>query len=224
MKKETLIIIILTICLICTSGFIVYDNFIKEDSTIKEETNNEKPTTNEQLSSDIVTRVSDLSNIEKFLEHVEWDERNTNILESSNNRLEYITYTLDEDEDYIIPETDEQISIKTSFEKFQAKYTEAYGNLYSLNNDLNNEPKSILVNYCEESKTEICWNFANISGTTVEMTIKDKILNDDIYTLSGSYKITSYGAETPEEEGTFEIKYLIINEKEQLQSIILKNN
>lgn len=222
MKKETLIIVILAICLIGVSGFIVYNQFNKKDST----TNDDQI----QISSNIENRVSNLSNIEKFLEHIEWSERNVNILANSNNRLEYITYLLNEGEDYTVPEEDEQTSIKTSFTKFQTKYKEIYGTLYSLDNDLNNESNHLLVDYCDESKNEICWNFANISGINVKLTLKDKVLTGNIYTLTGSYEITGYSDEEleennnkdSEEKGNFEIKYLIDSEKEQLQSIILK--
>lgn len=217
MKKE-LIIIILLICVLGLGGFIVYNQFFKDNEV-------------DTINPDIEKRVIDLSVIEKFLDYGNFEfESNKNVLDDAYNRLDYVVLSFKDNYNSTSDEYGQLQSMAyVSYNDYQNKYNEIYGTLYNFEDDLNNSNGAIygaIYDDCVEDYAElsngnyICWMHHGVTGTKTKMTINNKTFNDNIYTLEGIYNITSSNGTEKMKDGTFEIKYIIENNKEYLSSII----
>ena len=210
MKKNYILVSILLIFASILSCLIIFKGLSSKDEKTTDE------------NTEIIERITNFTTLEKFLSTINFEEINTNILENPETRLIYTTYTFEEGKHYEENEdTDEEAIYNTSLELFKKEYKKIYGEKYSIEKDIA-DSNSILIDYCDSTKNEICWRYPNISGQTVKMTFTNKTFKDNKYTITGSYKITSYESEEAEEKGTFELKYNIENNKEILDSIILK--
>ena len=219
MKKNVVLIIILIICLIGTSSYIVYDKFGKKENEIKQ---NEVQKNNDvnNGSKEIEERISDISGAKGLLSYISSEDRGNNVLESEINRINYIKYSLKEDTDYILtinPETDEG-TFKASNKTFSEKYSKTFGSKYDFSQDMGNIGTTQIWS-CDDNRN-ICWTGDNVKGTEISMTLVSTNLSDNIYTLTGTYNLSEHESNETYETGSFEIKYSINNNVEQLESII----
>lgn len=227
MKKELVIIIILATCLLGLGGFVVYDKFLKDEPATEENNNEQNGKDVDAINSDIEKRVMDLSVIEKFLDYGNFEfESNKNVLDDAYNRLDYVVLSFKDNYNSTSDEYGQLQSMAyVSYNDYQNKYNEIYGPLYNFEDDLNNSNGAIYDD-CAEDYAElsngnyICWMHPGITGTKTKMTINNKKFNDNIYTLDGIYNITSSNGTEKVKDGTFEIQYIIENNKEYLSSII----
>ena len=228
MKKNVALIIILIICLIGTSSYIVYDKFGKKENEVTQnevQKNTEKKDSNENNvvnngSKEIEERISDISGAKGLLSYINSEDRGNNVLESDINRINYIKYSLKEDTDYILTidsDTDEG-TFKASNKTFSEKYSKTFCSKYDFSQDMENIGTTQIWS-CDDNRN-ICWTGDNVKGTEISMTLVSTNLSDNIYTLTGTYNLSEHESNETYETGSFEIKYSINNNVEKLESII----
>lgn len=232
-KVEWIIIIILFICLLGTSSFIVYDKFIKDDNSIVDSENSGIDDEKEviTITPEIDEKVTNLVSFETFTKLISNQYRNKNIFDLAYERLNYVTNNLagscmwtggiGKETPYVLYET------------YKEEYESIYGELHNLELDLLDGNAGLVAsNECANMNPEladggnyICWMATRgISALKLKMELTDKKLNGNIYTLVGTYKVGINDFEEIFETGSFELKYVIENNEAYLSSLVMNTD
>lgn len=229
---QLIIIVILVICLIGTSGFIVYDKFIKDNSSVTDSENdiegkleNGKVT----ITPEIEAKVTDFTALESFGKVIDSEFRNKNVFDDAYVRVDYVTHII---------QTIEKSCMWTSgatrqetpyvlYDTYKKKYESIYGDLYNLETDLQAEYVGLSAGRdCDDPELSggnyICWmGTRGVNPSQLKMELNDKNIEDNTYILSGTYNIGIINTDVISETGTFEIKYVIENNDAYLSSFIM---
>ena len=227
-RKEIIIIVVLTLLLLGSVGYIVYDKVFQNDSVNGEVTDD---VTDDSSDAVVVTkemdaRMSDISMIEGFLKIK--NVKNENVVGTATHRIEYLQYVIAKKELYKM--TDAGIMQEMAYvtkSVYAEQYDIIFGDLYDLDDDLSTASStSTPIDYCNKVDPDInnvdyvCWNpTLGVSGNNYTLTITSKNLEENMYKISGNYVLKE--EESFLESGTFEISYFISNGRESLSSIIL---
>jgi len=145
-----------------------------------------------------------------------------NMLDDKEIRIQYIQYLLMSEKMVNNSSSKDGQSFPYVKESvFKNKYNDELDTTkYNYENDKDSNHFFDCNNHEEtKNKDYKCWNGTwGVYGNNIYFYEKNRNESNNIYTISGNYKRTT------KESGTFEIKYIIRNDKKYLSSIIVNNN
>ncbi len=225
-NSNTGLVVLVTVLVMLVLGmgaFIVYDKVINKTNEPSTEENNKN-------DSDVVEY--DYANIDKTLNknlsnfiNFRGTTDGVNLLSDAARRLELLDAYLMQNNLYSTHDDGiMQPFSYVSYDTYKAKYTELFGNSYSLDDDLRKENGPI-ANECNGvnslSGKNICWNstWGETPTDIVLSSTKVSKISDNNYSIIGNY-VNRENSET----GTFEINYVKDANTKYLTSIKLSKN
>ena len=210
---------------VCLGGFIVgwfSSNIIYSLFDSSSEKDNVE---NVKINYDVKEEVENLTDIENFL--VYSSVRDKNILTDAYTRLRYVTYLVENVDGICNWTTTDEETPYVSYETYAKRYYSVYGNLYSFEDDLNDENATFVANnecsivnsQLNNDNNYICWVSSSIPNRKVDLILDDRKQAGNKYILTGTYNI--HVNSQLSEEGTFEIQYLVETTDAYLESIVL---